>query len=998
MYIRVVYSGDKTVEVKPGMKKRYVDTGEMKDNFPFRARAMFAFEEIDGEDVCFFGMHVQEYGSECASPNTRRVYIAYLDSAHFFKPRHFRTSVYHEILLGYLDYMKKLGYTLAHIWACPPSEGDDYIFHCHPPEQKIPKPKRLQEWYKKMLDKGIIERIVLDYKDIYKQALEDNLQTPAELPYFEGDFWPNVLEENIREVEQEEEARKKEMEEQERIAAAEAAAAEVCEGDEAGAGETSSDGKTVGKKKNQKKKKAQQRKSNAKKNSQGTGGDLTAKVFATMEKHKEVFFTIRLHSAQSAASLSPIQDPDPLMPCELMDGRDAFLTMAREKHLEFSSLRRVKYSTMALLYELHTQGQDKFVYTCNTCVKSVETRYHCTVCEDFDLCVDCYNKEGHPHKMEKLGSMLGDDGGSESNNAAGGAGVRQLSIQRCIQSLVHACQCRDANCPLPSCRKMKRVVLHTKSCKRKTNGGCPICKQLIALCCYHAKMCNEAKCLVPFCLNIKQKLRQQQLQQRLQEAAMMRRRIARMNQSLGMSSTPSTAPSSADISQKPPQHQMQGGQQQQQMGMGAMAPQQPVMNKPIMGHGKPGGGNQPGPGVLEAVKKVQEEANRQSSVNNFGKGNPQMMGMQPGQMGQQQGMPQPMGQQMMNQNQWGQQQQQPQRYPMQSPQARPMGPQQGQAPTQGASGGQRPAMQLSLQQLIQALKSPQSPQQQQQVLQILKGNPSLMAAFIKQRTQQQQQQQQNQGGNNAGGNQQPAGGGMMVQGPMGPGMGNQMQQQQQPMMQQNQQGMPQQQQMNNPGMMQPQRYRAIHLQQQQQPGNFQPQNPGGNFQQPAPPYSRMMGPGGAAGGGGQFQQMPAQGMMGGNAAAQQMLSQVRSPPPGSMPVRSPQPNASPRPPMIHSPRNQPIPSPRHPMQQHQQGQQQDDGMGGGNMMLGLQGGGGGGPPGPPTGGNQMGPGGMNVQQGPNMQNQDGSGGAPGGGAAGSTMTPQDQLSKFVETL
>ena len=61
------------------------------------------------------------------------MYIAYLDSAHFFRPRHFRTSVYHEILLGYLDYMKKLGYTLAHIWACPPSEGDDYIFHCHPP-------------------------------------------------------------------------------------------------------------------------------------------------------------------------------------------------------------------------------------------------------------------------------------------------------------------------------------------------------------------------------------------------------------------------------------------------------------------------------------------------------------------------------------------------------------------------------------------------------------------------------------------------------------------------------------------------------------------------------------------------------------------------------------------------------------------------------------------------------------------------------------------------
>ena len=92
------------------------------------------------------------------------MYISYLDSVHFFQPRHLRTAVYHEILIGYLEYAKNMGYTVAHIWACPPSEGDDYIFHCHPPEQKIPKPKRLQDWYKKMLDKAIIERVCTDYK------------------------------------------------------------------------------------------------------------------------------------------------------------------------------------------------------------------------------------------------------------------------------------------------------------------------------------------------------------------------------------------------------------------------------------------------------------------------------------------------------------------------------------------------------------------------------------------------------------------------------------------------------------------------------------------------------------------------------------------------------------------------------------------------------------------------------------------------------------------
>ena len=91
--------------------------------------------------------------------------------------------------------------------------------------------------------------------------------------------------------------------------------------------------------------------------------------------------------------------------------------------------------------------------------------------------------------MEELGIDRRDQGGS-TPATSNPQEARKLSIQRCIQSLVHACQCRDANCRLPSCHKMKRVVSHTKQCKRKTNGGCPICKQLIALCCYHAKLCQ----------------------------------------------------------------------------------------------------------------------------------------------------------------------------------------------------------------------------------------------------------------------------------------------------------------------------------------------------------------------------------------------------------------------------------------------------------------------------------------------------------------------------
>lgn len=299
VYIRVVSSSDRIVEVKPGMRSRFVDSGEMTAEFPYRAKALFAFQEVEGKSVCFFGMHVQEYGSECPSPNTRRVYIAYLDSVHFFKPRNHRTAVYHEILLSYMDYAKQLGYTMAHIWACPPSEGDDYIFHCHPPEQKIPKPKRLQEWYKKMLDKGITERIIQDYKDILKQAMEDKLTSACELPYFEGDFWPNVMEESIKELDHEEEEKRKQAE------AAEAANANSSLNDDSDNG---GDDKKKGGQKSQKKKsyksKAAQRKNTKKSSEQQGGNDLSDKIFACMEKHKEVFFVIRLHSAQSAAILA----------------------------------------------------------------------------------------------------------------------------------------------------------------------------------------------------------------------------------------------------------------------------------------------------------------------------------------------------------------------------------------------------------------------------------------------------------------------------------------------------------------------------------------------------------------------------------------------------------------------------------------------------------------------------------------------------------------------
>ena len=47
-----------------------------------------------------------------------------------------------------------------------------------------------------------------------KDAIESNLSSATEMPYFEGDFWPTVLEDSIKELDQEEEDKKKREEEE----------------------------------------------------------------------------------------------------------------------------------------------------------------------------------------------------------------------------------------------------------------------------------------------------------------------------------------------------------------------------------------------------------------------------------------------------------------------------------------------------------------------------------------------------------------------------------------------------------------------------------------------------------------------------------------------------------------------------------------------------------------------------------------------------------------
>ena len=143
---------------------------------------------------------------------------------------------------------------------------------------------------------------------------------------------------------------------------------------------------------------------------------------------------------------------------------------------------------------------------------------------------------------------------------------------------MHARQCRDANCRLPSCQKIKRVVFHAKGCWK-----CLICRGLIALYFYHAKHCTENKCQVPFCLQIKHKLRQQQLQHRFKKTQMLHKRIASMQRSTPTTSAHSTSQQSPTVT----------GIQQQPI------PSNSNPGKPVSG---------PSAAALQAAMAAQEEA------------------------------------------------------------------------------------------------------------------------------------------------------------------------------------------------------------------------------------------------------------------------------------------------------------------------------------------------------------------------------------------------------
>lgn len=199
--IRQVTSMDRKLEVRDQMKKRY-KFKNYPDEFNFRCKCIIVFQNLDGVDVILFGLYVYEHDEKVPAPNQRSVYLSYLDSVHFMRPRKMRTYIYHEILISYLNYVRERGFSTVHIWACPPGKGDDYILYAKPEDQKTPRDDRLKNWYYNMLTKAQKRGVVGKITNMYDRFFADAKHDATMVPYMEGDYFPGEVENCIRDMEE----------------------------------------------------------------------------------------------------------------------------------------------------------------------------------------------------------------------------------------------------------------------------------------------------------------------------------------------------------------------------------------------------------------------------------------------------------------------------------------------------------------------------------------------------------------------------------------------------------------------------------------------------------------------------------------------------------------------------------------------------------------------------------------------------------------------------
>jgi len=540
--IRQVTSTDRKHEVRDLMKARYAHKN-YPEEFPYRCKCIVVFQNIDGVDVVLFALYVYEHGEDNPYPNKRTVYVSYLDSVHFMKPRKMRTFIYHEILISYLDYARDKGYQQAFIWACPPLKGDDYIFYAKPEDQKTPKDVRLRQWYLDMLEDCQRRNIVGKVSNMYDQYFCDKSLDASIVPYFEGDYFPGEAENIIKELNDEGKkgpggSKKKSSSKSKKSSDSTNGTSLVPEKSYKDGGRDPVMQKFCGAIEGMKEsfivaflncKSAKPENLIVPKEITEYREQNPSQIVVKMEDGKptrrkrdangNVIPSIeQKHVDRLGRPIRVLDDDTEEIDCEFFNTRQCFLDLCRGNHYQFDELRRAKHTSMMVLWHLQNREAPKFVQQCFACAREISSgvRHHCSVCPEFDLCHDCYRdpKANRGQCNHTLETIKVDAGERNSGLTEEQRKERQRNIQLHIALIEHASRCTSSKCTSTNCQKMKSYLKHGQVCKVKASGGCKICKRIWTLLRIHAQQCKSSSCPMPQCIAIRKRIRQLQVKQR----------------------------------------------------------------------------------------------------------------------------------------------------------------------------------------------------------------------------------------------------------------------------------------------------------------------------------------------------------------------------------------------------------------------------------------------------------------------------------------------------
>ncbi len=523
IFIRQVSNQQVLHAVKPNFLRRYGSAG-FPSEFPARSRCLLLFQEIDGVDVLLFGMYVYEYGHKCPQPNQRRVYISYLDSIFYFRAQQYRTILYKEIIIAYLEYVKNKGFHTAHIWTCPPLKGDDYILNCHPEAQRTPKVERLQQWYMTMLEDCRTRGIVSSVTDIYSEFWEDPNADPTVVPYLEGDYWIGEAENVVKDLEEggvsavapSTSTSKSKSKSKTKSKGGQGAGGNWRDGDSAGRQRTHRDpvmrkiGEAIQpmrasfivarlRDKEFEIQCMQRRK-------QEIAIEEAKEKVENAKRRNEMPDAVCLSLSKEEIAEDETEADEEQIDCEILDTRQLLLNLCQGNHYQFDQMRRAKHSSMMVLYHLCNPDAPKFLYPCSKCFKDINAgnRYHCSTCGDFDLCQDCYLRVGaqHDHPLKPIAIWSNQTTADKEKTKR----EKQQKMALQIQLLEHASDCTKPNCSFLStelqssrCKKMKECLTHSATCKKSIKGGCVMCRQIGIMLRVHSRRCTIQNCRVPRC-------------------------------------------------------------------------------------------------------------------------------------------------------------------------------------------------------------------------------------------------------------------------------------------------------------------------------------------------------------------------------------------------------------------------------------------------------------------------------------------------------------------